>query len=342
MKNLSFRYSLLSLVVISIFLTSSCGDLSAIRTFSESAKVVSQKFPALSADLYGSCVRTYRLHFYQVADFEPIAIEDIDSLSSLEKIEAFRGNIPADRLGQTAIAAERTCREQWKKTDKMAAELNKVLINYMTALGALASDDVVAFKSSYDALSKSVVSTTVFKESQVNAGFGLARFLTEATANFYRRKKLRDAIASEDARVGVLSTALRGYVVDGYVRLLKSERNVLNTYYQDAIAKHIDRDKAFGEQLLAQRGRREERTPSRTTDRLGIISTKAMWDQELKKIDDRIAAAHSYGQIMVDISAAHKKLFIHRNDLNTKEMRTTLLGYAQEIETQIETFKKAF
>ena len=329
---LKSKFLLTLLILIIVLPANSCVDLTAIRKFAESSTVVAQKFPALSSDFYRACSQRSKYFYYDYVNYDPLKMREIDSLAGIDKIEAFKGTIPADQFGNTPVKDEILCRE-WKKIHPMATNLNKVLVDYMKALGDLAADELTSYDKDFDQLNKSIVKTKFFKESEVTAGTMLAKFLSNIFTEAFRRKKLKEAIETQNGNVKILTSALGKYVTDNYITALKDEQRALNVFYGDAIIANRNRDSAISTFLDRNKA---------TSDPLAVISIKQMWDAELAKLQDRINAAEAYGKIMDNFREGHQKLYDSRNNLNSKDVQKMALSYANTIEELIETFRKGF
>lgn len=317
MKKSKLNYRVLSAVVMAVtLLTTSCVELKAIRKFAATSAVVGQKFPALSADVYGSCTRRYKYRFYRVAQFNARQMKEIDELKDAENLETFQSSLPVE-----TIAAERDCR-RFKEIELSVVALNQALVTYMQTMGDLAADDLTSYDKKLDALGSSITGAGFFNENEVGAGKNLAKFILDATTNFYRRKKLKTAIETRNEDVKLLAQALKRFVGQNYILELRNEQRQLNNYYQATIQEHQDRVK--------------------NADPLLVLPIKAMWNPEQERLQSRIDAAEAYVKILDNVSAGHQKLYDSRNNLNSKEMRQTAMQYARNIESLVEDFRKPF
>ena len=332
MKFFAIRLLTSFLILTTMLISSGCVELTAIRNFAESSKVVSQKFPSLSADFYRSCVQTYKYYYYDRVTYNPQKMQAVDEISGKKDINAEVSAVFTDGNGNTPEKDEVACRE-WKSVVPLATNLNKTLVDYMKALGDLAADDIAAYDKDYDALQASIVATKVFKPTEVAAGTKLAKFLTDVLAKGYRRKKLKTAIEQQNANVAILTDALALYISDNYASQLMSERNDLDKYYETLIKASLLRDAAISNQLDKDKV---------THDYLSAVTLKQTWDTEAATLQERIDAADAYGKIMAKVKEGHQKLYDNRNNLNSPEVKKMALSYANTIEDLVETFGKAF
>ena len=317
MKNKIFSVFLMSLLLLS----SSCVDLEAIRQFTDNAATVEQKFPELSADFYRSCTQIYKYQFYRLVKFDARKEELIDQVSETKNLDGYISNVPRGPDGFSIIQRELKCRE-WKKNDQAASLLNKALVEYIKALGALAADDLTVYDNSLGALGKSITATGIFEAKHIEAGTSLANLVLNASTDFWRRKKIKSAIEERDKDVSTLSEVLKKYIAVMYVEQLNNEKSELGFYYKNTISDY-----------QAQNG---------TANQLEVIKAEKDWASERKELDKKIDSANAYGKILDNVIEGHHKLYEFRESLNSKEVKQKILGYARNIEGLIPIFKKTF
>lgn len=321
-KFISKKKILSTFLLLTIMLVnSSCVDLEAIRKFTENASVVSQKFPALSSDFYDSCTRQYRYQFYQRVNFNAKLMQEIDDMPNQTNLDGYQTTIPRGGDGLSIIQREVKCRE-WKKTDKAALLLNKALVDYIKALGELAADDLTNYDKSLNDLGTSITQIGVFEAKHIDAGKGLAKFISSAATNFWRRKKLKSAIEERDKDVSTLAEVLKKYIAAMYVEQLVQERRELDFLYKNTI------------QAYQNQGG--------NVNQLTILTVKSKWDAERKELNQKIDSATAYGKILDNVIEGHHKLYESRESLGSKEVKQMILGYAKRIEDLIPTLRKAF
>jgi hypothetical protein len=311
----SRKIGIAALLVWTLFL-SSCVELESIRKFAETSAVVGQKFPVLSSDVYGSCTRKYKYRFYRDVNFNASQIGDIDKLQQEANLEGLTTTAPPG-----AVQAEKDCR-RFKEIAPSVVLLNKALVEYMKTMGDLAADDLTSYDKKLDALATAVSDGSFFNDTEVTAGKSLAKFVLDATTNFYRRKKLKTAIETRNGDVKTLTDALKRFVGQNYILALQDEQRQLDNYHKANIQEHQDR--------------------AGNADPLAVTSAKTMWDAERQRLQERISAAEAYVKILDNVAQGHQKLYDSRNNLDTKETRQTALQYARAIEGLVEDFRKAF
>lgn len=303
-------------LLISVLLLSGCGDLLGIRKFSETAAIVGQNFPALSSDIYESCVRKYRYQFYRNVAFVPDKMVAVDDLQAASKLEGLITNAPP-----AAVQAESSCR-RFRDIQPSIVLLNKALVGYMKTLGDLAADDLTSYDKELDGLSGVVSGAGFFSDAEVKAGKGLGKLILDATTNFYRRKKLKTAIETSNGNVLALTYAMKTFVQNNYVLALKDELRQMDSYYKANILEH--------------------QTRVGSPDPLTVAASKTRWDQERQLLQDRMRAAEAYVKILENVASGHSELYNNRNNLNGKEVAQIALQYGRAIEELVGDFRKAF
>lgn len=281
-----YQVGQLAILGISLIL-SGCTTPEAVRQFTALAADASARIPIVFRDLSASCVRK------ELADRPTEEIEDVG-----EKISA-------------------TCKPFTEDETRLMGAL-EVLTGYMNALNQLASDEVVSYDKEIDGFASSVQSAGNFNENQVSAVKGLAKFLADAAASGYQRKKLVSSIKSADKDVTTLCKFLGDTIGIDYVRVLNVEQDSVRTRYKNAIL--ADSAGARGSNVLIQ-------------DR---------WRHELQKFADKKRGAEDAQKLLSDISEAHRLLAAQADRWSAKELYKDLTPYSASIQALISDFQTAF
>ncbi|GAA6616506.1 hypothetical protein NUACC26_023090 [Scytonema sp. NUACC26] len=179
------------LIAVSILL-SSCGRNipslkaveSALENFNGSAEFISE-------DMYESCIRATQ----------------------------FAGTPASPTVFTQRLPLEEFCHGNFKRVSTQTRTVNKVLIDYMTALVMIANGEREkgkknSFDESYKNLEDSLVNLkfstsptstprALFKEKEVKAGVAIAKFLTNLFTQELRRNKLKQAILCTDSNIQI-------------------------------------------------------------------------------------------------------------------------------------------
>ena len=261
-----------------------CTTPDAVRQFTAAAAQGAAQFPPLVRDMKDSCIRK------QLAD-RPL-------------------NEVADLSDQTADA----CKEFSDLEPKLLGALG-VLTQYLNALNQLASDSAVTYDKEIDDLASGVQSVGNFKEPQVKAVKGLAKFLVDAAASGYQRKKLGTAIKAADADVATLTSAFALIATD-YDRILRNEEESVKTRYREA-------------------ARRDGTV-------LTLLHVQERWGQDLATLSAKRRAAKDYQQILKKIADGHKQLAAQVDHWDAQQLIQILKPYASTIQTLLADFKAAY
>src|SRR5205085_8352556 len=308
----------LALILILALLGNACIDLSAISKFADSATEAGQRFPKLAADLIASCVRQHVLQDLRDAKFAPVELDRI-----------------AHPAADSAEMQQATARcQNYADQQQRLTEANAVLIAYLKTMADLASDKLTDHDKSLDALGTSFTGANIFNEPEVNAVKGLAKLLSKATSDFYRRNKLKSAIEQENDDVQKLTAALKRIVIQNYVTQLDTERDQLRSFYRSSIQEH----QKYADALVKPAGG-ESGVPQ---DPLPVIQVKQLWDRDVNDIDEKIAAANAYAKLLDNVATAHQKLYESRNKLSSKEAIQIASQYSKSIQSLVADFRKAF
>jgi hypothetical protein len=273
--------------VIALLLAASCATPKAVRDFTAVSKDATAQFPPLVHDLTQSCVRR--------------------QLAARPVTEIFNA-------GPDTAAA---CQEFSDLEPKLLTTL-KVLTNYLGALNALASDDIVTYDKDIDSATANLTVTGAFHADEVTAVNGLAKLLSKALASGYQRRELARDLKSADVHVAAISNALIRIVSEDYVRVLHNEEGQVRSRYRDA----MDRDPTHSPAIA--------------------VFIQNSWRTELAAIDQKRAAAKAMQDILVKIRDGHKKLAADAGAWNTREVAEFLTPYAGSIQTLTHEFKKTF
>lgn len=272
---------LLAVVPISILVVSCDEDLNAAKEFGLMAAEFQDSTSKLSADVYNSCMR--KTQFYT-----------LDTLGSQQVQEKEVEN----------------CNEFNKPTAAKAAIANKVMVDYMVAIGELASDNVVDFNSSLDAIGEALNSITatpggapLLNKSNVDAGIDIAGFVINLFKKQFQRSELKSAILCTDDSVQAYSQGLISVFQDGYINnILELERNRINDHYNTKAATYREYLKGDAD-FPPLRGFRDYEPIERKLDNIEQEKRKEM--NEFLEIKD---AASAYVSVINKTALAHAKL----------------------------------
>ncbi|NJM70039.1 MAG: hypothetical protein HC862_07285 [Scytonema sp. RU_4_4] len=210
---------------------------------------------------------------------------------------------------------EKICDNSNKPAVKKVKEANSVLVEYIKALGKLASGDTVSFDKNFNTLGESLKNLQIpqsngqsfsFNSSDVDAGISITKFITNAFTREFRREKLKQAILCTDKDIqtyikgdstshkndstsahsstgGLIALTQQAYV-NG---ILAAEEQQIRTYFPDYIGGIL---------------------PVSQTQALDFIQLEENYNKAMDSIRSRRDAADNYVEILQKIAEMHSKL----------------------------------
>ena len=193
-----------------------------------------------------------------------------------------------------------------------------MLSAYFAALESLAANKVTDFDGDVDALGAAVRDGGGFDKAQVSAIDVLAKYASSRTTDGYRRKKLRDAIASQNDNVQTLIAALHEIVARDFAQLLENDVAAQTSFYRAALAENT------------------------ATDPLAAILVRDAYDARAVALAEQTAAVRALSQALLTVGRGHQALYDSRNRLGAKALLSTVVSNARELDAAIARVDKAF
>ncbi|WP_211173066.1 hypothetical protein [Brasilonema bromeliae] len=208
---------------------------------------------------------------------------------------------------------QKRCDDLYKQKVTDVKKANSVLVEYVKALGKLASDDTASFDKNFTALDESLKNLKFsqsngqvfsFKGPDVDAGINIAKFLTNAFTREFRREKLKKAILCTDkdiqtytgATSSVKDSASNQPATGGLIALtqqayingiLTAEEEQIRTYFTDYIG---------------------GLTQVSETHTLDFITLEENYNKAMDSIRSRKDAAENYVELLQKIATLHSNL----------------------------------
>jgi hypothetical protein len=252
-------------------LLAGCADLKSIRKFADSAADTAS-YTDLTADYIGG---PDRMKGYE---------ETKERQDELEKESAAR-----------------------EKQEKALLGVHRGIQDYMKAIGALASDEVISYDQSLKNLGDEIKGAKLMSDSKVDAYQGIARILLKAATDGYRQSKLKDLIGEANEPFQKVAGGLKELVGDAYVRSLNNELEVLDIYYKDVVKQAPANDP-------------------------GTEMVKENWRTKREDLEKRKKACLTYAETIGKIAEAHQELFNNRDKLNVKLTLDMISSYSQDLD----------
>jgi hypothetical protein len=229
-----------------------------------------------------------------------------DYVKSVERQKRYQDESQAGKLDE--IRKEREAQRP------ALLAMHKSVSTYMSALGELASDEIISYDKSLDDMSDKIGTikdkhgNQVFKKEQIDALGALSKLLSKAATDAYRQNKLKEIIASSNKDFQIVITTLKQYIEIGYIGSLDNEKVAVEKYYNTVIAtaKHNPPQQAAVELVLDKFIERKD------------------------AIDTKNKAAESYIKILNKISEGHQLLYDRRADISSEQLLATIKGYGKD------------
>jgi hypothetical protein len=258
-----------------LLLLSACADLKGIRQFSE-----------VSADTAGYTALS------------------IDYVKSIERQKRFQDQSHYADL-------DRIIKDRKQQQDALLG-LHRGVQEYMTAIGALAADELVSYDSALDSFSKNLKSAKLphLDDKSVNAFSALIKLIAKAASDAYRQKQLNLIISDSNIDFQTLISSMSDIVGLDYVSSLENEEAAVDKYYKKII-------------VIA-----ENAPPQQASIQL----LKESWQTKKDAIEVKKQSCALYAKSLKKIGEGHQLLYENLDKLTTKKFLDTLYGYKNEVE----------
>jgi hypothetical protein len=280
------RIRCLTLIVAA--LAAGCSSPAAVTRYTKSATLVTAKLPDITDALSRSCRRTasYRLR-----------------------------RASSDWYGDDSIRVACAGRESALRT---ATRTSRVLAAYFAALEALAENKLTDYGTKVDALGSAVGEAGEFDTKQVKAIEGLAKFASSRATDGYRRRRLREAIATQNENVQTFTNALHDILDRDFAQLLENDVTAQTSFYRAAL------------------------TESAGADPLTAILVRDAYDERAAQLAERSAAVRSLAQALLTVGRGHQALYDSRSHLGGRKLLAAIVSNARELDTAIARVNRAF
>ncbi len=288
------RRAIFALVPLALLLNSCGRDFPSVKNVGKMADTLDKTSSNIADDIYNSCITRTKYMSFLVA---PPSGADRSSSGPVRKREE----------------EETICENSNRPAVNNVKQANSVLVEYLKALGKIASGDTVSFDKNFDALGESLKNLKIpqsngklssLNNSDVDAGINIAKFITNAFTREFRREKLKKAIVCTDkdiqtyigATSGVKDLAsnepakggLTGLTQQAYVNgILKAEELEIREYVVNYIG---------GVTAVYQ-----ERP-------LDFITLEENYNKAMDSIRSRRDAAENYVELLQKIAKMHSDL----------------------------------
>jgi hypothetical protein len=259
---------------------------------------------------YG-CANLTGIREFAKTSAEAAAFQGItqDFVTTLERREAL-----VKPPGAAPIAQE-TLKER-KDLKKRLDAAQHVLVNYMKALEALSSDDLIVYNMEVDALGKSLDDAKIASKKEMSTYKAAVNLIVKISADAYRQRKLKEIIPDADPYIGQAITLMKEIITDDYLLSISNEEDQIDLFFDkihaDAIARNVS-----GLSMLAR-----------------ISSLELRDNVQVKK-----QAAEKYLEILDKILEGHRRMTKNISLISSEGIRTQLLAYRKDIERLYKAIK---
>jgi hypothetical protein len=294
--------------------------------------------------------------FFSACAVDPSAVQSFSGLApdqtKLDALTQAYADVPAKlidldvlhRLSQNEqnalIRDEATRKSQLSAIDGIHA----VLVNYMKALGALASDTLVQTSTDTTTLTKGLTAlqtaepTLGITTAQITAVGDLSKLLADAATSFYREQQLSDVISRANAPFQQLVATEQQIVSRGVLpdlqnlldrtRALKEVTHGLQVASDQQVSEASARETARAERH--QKGPEQEQIDPRlrgsgAADVASLLLLKHAIASDTVTINQQIQAAKDYSTALDKIAKAHAALYNARDNVLSEAGAKTFL-----------------
>jgi hypothetical protein len=250
------------------FVASACANLTAVREFASTSSDASQ---------YSQLVVAY-----------------VDTPARMKRYEPESQRPALDR----EIAERKAQQEQLLLRQKLIQE-------YMDALGQLAGDELTTYDKELDALGNAVKTAKFVDQGEATAFAAVAKVLVLAVTDRWRQGKLVTLIEETDAPFQVVVGALVKVVEQAFSGDIANEREALNKYYTG----------------LERQGK----------DPAGLAALAEWRELREGQIRGHEIAVRNYAVVLKTIAVGHHKLYESRHRLSRPEVQAEIHQYTKRL-----------
>ncbi|MCR4289673.1 MAG: hypothetical protein NUV86_05365 [Candidatus Scalindua sp.] len=272
-----------------------------------------------------------RLQTRRLRMFLPVSLAAAVLLSACADLKSIRkfADISADSAGYTSLSAdypksiERQKRYQEEKyhaqLDKefqrrkaqqpALLALHKGVEEYMSALGALASDELISYDKSVDSLAGEIKKAKLIDDTKADAFASLTKLIAKAATDSYRQRKLKQLIGDSNKDFQTVIGAMSDIVGQGFVSSLDNEEVAVDKYYKEIVT---IADKAPPQQAAVE-------------------LVKEKWRGKKDEVEAKKQACSIYVKTLKTIGQGHQLLFDNKDKLSTKQVLDSINSYGKEV-----------
>ncbi len=264
----------------------------------------------LSLILLSGCVNLTGVREFARVSAESTGFQGIsqDFVATLERRKVLESN-------GTAPDYESLLRKRREIKERLDAS-QQLLVDYLSALEALAANDLVIYNDELDAAEKSAAAANLSNALDLRKYRAAAGLMARCFTDIYRQRKLKNIIPAANGAVQESIEHLKTIVKEDYGLSIQNELDEIELYF----------------------GKITASAQERQTEGLTMLAVLALKDKR-DDLKQKSATSRAYERVLNKISEGHADLTRNITKITTKEMRRQLASYAREIKSLYQALK---
>ncbi|WP_144051024.1 hypothetical protein [Calothrix sp. PCC 6303] len=300
-------------------------DIEAAKNLSKIGQKADIAFEKIANDLYQSCLRT--------ANYTPLQSSTTEGINQA-RVNAEKSCSEDEQREQSSLNGVN------RKTNSKEASLalnngNLIIISYLTALGQLASDDLINYDPELNSIQDSLVEIPGIQTDVVDAGTAIARFLFRVFSEQERRSTLKDAVLENDRSLRFYIDGFSEGIIKGYINgALETEEIAVDNYYRQYLGNLINTVNSSNVEGIGVVLR--DKT---------IVELDREWKNTRLEIVEKQKIAEEYIEILKRIAKDHHEIKeIYQKDKNpsSTEIRQKVKTYVKDVDELVQRSNKFF
>jgi hypothetical protein len=225
-----------------------------------------------------------------------------------------------DRLSENAIVKVDSINcdcTDFKKADKATNKLYQVIVGYFDNLQKVSNNEVSTYK--FDALKKALTEgkfgDVEIKKSTVESYSKIAKVVSRAVTDVYRKGKIKEVIAEGNEPIQDLIKSFQKILKESLKEELKFKRTDYFLYYS----------------LLLKDAKLS------STERNGLIKE---YYQKMTEIDFKQKQIEDFADGLSKVSEGHQQMYENRDKLTVQEFQNLIISSTDDVKSIISEFKK--
>lgn len=195
--------------------------------------------------------------------------------------------------------------------------LHKGVEEYMHAIGALASDELVSYDKSLDSFASNIKKAKVIDDTKADAFTALTKLIAKAATDMYRQKKLQQLIEDSNKDFQIVIRAMTDIVGQDFVSSLDNEGTAADKYYKEIVTV-------------------ADKTPPQQA---AVELVKEKWREKKDEIEARKRACGLYVETLKKIGDGHQLLFDNKDKLSSKQFLDIIDSYSKDVSSLYKKIK---